>query len=115
MSIQRHDVGPRFAAAVVHNGTVYLAGEVADDTSQDAEGQTAQVLRQIEERLVSLGSGKEKLLSVQVFLSDIGHFAAMNRAWEKWLAPAHAPVRATTEARLAAPEYLVEMLAIAAQ
>ncbi|MCI0670070.1 MAG: RidA family protein [Myxococcaceae bacterium] len=114
MTIQRYDIGRRFASAVVHNCTVYLAGEVAEDTTQDVRGQTAQVLRQIDAQLKAVGSDKTKLLSVQVFLSDIRFFDAMNEAWEAWLDREHAPVRATIEARLATPGYLVEMMAIAA-
>jgi enamine deaminase RidA (YjgF/YER057c/UK114 family) len=104
----------RFAGAVVHAATVYLAGQVADDTSLDAEGQTADILRQIDALLDQAGTSKRYLLSVQVFLADMADFAAMNRAWDAWLDRSHKPVRATVAARLADPSWRVEITAIAA-
>ncbi|MGE0310841.1 MAG: RidA family protein [Lautropia sp.] len=114
MSIKRHKVGPRMSEAVVHNGTIYLAGQVADDASADATGQTRQVLATIDRILGELGSDKSKILSAQVFLADIAHFKAMNEAWDAWVPQGATPARATTEAKLAAPKYLVEIMVIAA-
>jgi enamine deaminase RidA (YjgF/YER057c/UK114 family) len=113
--ITRHEVGRRFAGAVVHGDTVYLAGDVAKDASQDVAGQTAQVLAQLDARLASLGLDKRRLLSVTVYLADIGDFEAMNAVWEGWLAREHAPVRATVEARLARPALRIEVVAVAAR
>jgi enamine deaminase RidA (YjgF/YER057c/UK114 family) len=115
MSIQRFKIGPRMSQAVVHNETVYLAGQVAEDTTADAKGQTNQILQQIDELLALTGSDKSKLLSATVYLSDMGHFGAMNAAWEVWVDPANPPVRATVEAKLAAPKYQVEIAIIAAK
>ena len=104
MSIQRFKIGPRMSQAVVHNDTVYLAGQVAEDTTADAKGQTSQILNQIDELLALTGTDKSKLLSATVYLSDMANFGAMNAAWEAWVDPANPPVRATVEAKLAASE-----------
>ncbi len=100
--------------AVVHGKTVYLAGQVADDTAADVAGQTRQVLANIDRLLASCGSQKSNVLSATVYLSDIGSFDAMNAEWDAWIAPDNKPARATVEAQLAAPEYRVEIVVIAA-
>jgi enamine deaminase RidA (YjgF/YER057c/UK114 family) len=104
----------RLHGAVVHAGTVYLAGQVADDASLDAEGQTADVLQQIDTLLARAGTTKQHLLSMQIVLADMADFAAMNRAWDAWMDPAHKPARMTIEARLANPAWRVEITGIAA-
>ena len=114
MSIQRFNVGKRLSEAVVHGNTVYLAGEVPDDTAKDVTGQTEEVLAKIDALLAKAGSDKSRLLSAQIFLPDMKDFAGMNIAWEKWVAPGQAPARATIEAKLANPAYKVEIMCIAA-
>ena len=114
MSIERHNVGKRLSEIVVHNGTVYLAGEVPDDTGKDITGQTEEVLAKIEKLLKQVGSDKTKLLSAQIFLPDMADFAGMNVAWEKWVVPGQTPARATIQAKLADPKYKVEIMCIAA-
>lgn len=114
MTIKRLQPEERLTGAVVHNGTVYLAGQVADDPTLDAEGQTADILRQIDALLAEAGTSSARLLSVQIFLSDMNDMAAMNRAWDAWLNPASKPARATVEARLADPRWKVEITGIAA-
>lgn len=104
----------RLSGAVVHAGTVYLAGQVADDTSLDAEGQAADILRQIDALLHEAGTDKRHLLSVQIFLADLADFDALNRAWDAWLDPRHKPARATVQARLANPAWRIEISGIAA-
>jgi enamine deaminase RidA (YjgF/YER057c/UK114 family) len=113
-AVTRYAEEERLSGAVRHGGVLYLAGQVADDPGLDAEGQTADILRQIDAHLAAAGSDKSKLLSVQVFLRDIGEIGAMNRAWDAWLDPRHKPARATVEARLANPDWRVEITAIAA-
>ncbi|XAO72315.1 MAG: RidA family protein [Acetobacteraceae bacterium] len=105
---------PRLSGAVRHGGLVYLAGQVADDTSLDAEGQTRDILAQIDHLLAETGSEKPHLLSVQIFLADITDIDAMNKAWDAWIDVGCKPARATVEARLAAPSWRVEITAIAA-
>jgi enamine deaminase RidA (YjgF/YER057c/UK114 family) len=114
MSIKRHGVGPRLSQAVVHDTTVYLAGMVAADPSADAKGQTQQILKKIDETLAAVGSGKSKLLSATVYLANMAAYNDMNAAWDAWVDPANTPARATVEARLAAPKYLVEIMCVAA-
>jgi enamine deaminase RidA (YjgF/YER057c/UK114 family) len=112
--IKRINVGKRMSDVAVHNGVVYLAGQVADDTSQDVKGQTAQVLATIDRLLADAGSDKTRMLQVQIFLSDIANFPAMNEVWDAWVPQGHTPPRATIESRLATPAYLVEIKVIAA-
>jgi len=114
MSIERIEPGVRFASAVVHGGHVYLAGHVSHDPSAGVETQTAEILAAIDRHLADAGTDKSKLLTMQVWLSDISTFDEMNAAWDAWVDKANLPARATVEARLAAPGYKVEIAGIAA-
>jgi len=112
--IQRYETGPRMSEAVVHNGTVYLAGQVAADASQDIAGQTTQVLAAIDALLAQAGSERSKILRAQIFLVNLADFTAMNRVWEAWVVPGHTPARATVQAALARPEWKIEIVITAA-
>jgi enamine deaminase RidA (YjgF/YER057c/UK114 family) len=114
MTIKRINPGKRMSEAVVHNGTVYVAGQVADDPKADAVGQTKQILASIDRILAEAGSDKTKILQAQIFLAKIADFAAMNSVWDTWVPQGHTPARATIEAALATPDYLVEIKVIAA-
>lgn len=109
MSIKRLEPGARMSQAVVANGFVFLAGQVAPDASASVISQTRQVLAEIDRLLAAAGTGKERIVSATVYLSDMGNFAEMNRAWEAWVPADAKPARATVEAKLAAPEYRVEI------
>jgi enamine deaminase RidA (YjgF/YER057c/UK114 family) len=109
MTIQRLESGPRMSQAVVADGFVFLAGQVATDPSADVEGQTRQVLSEIDRLLAAAGTSKERILTANVYLADIGTFAQMNKAWDGWVSATAKPARATIEAKLAAPEYTVEI------
>jgi len=100
--------------AVVHGDTVYLAGHVSDDRSLGVGGQTAAILARIEQVLTKAGSDKSKILSVSIWLSDISRFEEMNAIYDAWVDRSHLPARATVEAKLASPNYLVEIAMIAA-
>jgi enamine deaminase RidA (YjgF/YER057c/UK114 family) len=114
--IERYEVGPRMSGIVVHNGTVYLSGYVAQNTAgQPVAAQTADILQQIDKALASVGSDKTKLLQATIWLADIGTFAEMNAEWDKWVSPGNTPTRATVEAKLANPKYTVEIRVLAAQ
>lgn len=112
--IERLDEQARLSGAVVHGATVYLAGQIAEDTNADARGQTADILRQIDALLAQAGTDKRHLLTVQIFLADMADFAGMNQAWDAWLDMAHKPARATVQAALADPSWRVEITGIAA-
>lgn len=114
MSIKRLEEEERLSVAVVHGGLVWLAGQVADDATLDAEGQTADVLAQIDALLAQAGTGKRHLLSATVVLADIRDAPAMNRAWDRWLDPAAKPARMTIQAPLVDPAWRVEITGVAA-
>ncbi len=114
MAIRRLAEEGRLSGAVVHGELVYLAGQVADDTSLDAEGQTADILAQIDALLAQAGTDKSGLLTVTVVLADIQDAPAMNRAWDRWLDPRAKPARMTIEAPLVDPTWRVEITGIAA-
>jgi enamine deaminase RidA (YjgF/YER057c/UK114 family) len=114
MTIKRLQVGARMSQAVIHNGTIYLAGVVADDTSADVGGQTRQVLATIDGLLAEAGSDKSRILSAQIFVASMADFSAMNAVWDAWVPAGNTPARATVEAKLATPKYLVEIKVIAA-
>ena len=96
MSIQRFErLGDRLSHGLVHNGIVYLTGQVADDVTQDTAGQTRQVLERIEMLLGKGGSDKTKILFAQIFLKDLNEFGQMNSVWEEWIDQDALPARAT--------------------
>jgi enamine deaminase RidA (YjgF/YER057c/UK114 family) len=112
--IKRFGVGPRMSQIVVHNGTVYLSGFCADDTSADVAGQTRQILAKIDGFLKEAGTDKTKLLMATIWLSEIGAYDQMNGVWDAWVPPGHTPARACIESKLAKPEFKVEIRVIAA-
>jgi len=112
--LQRYETGPRMSEMTVHHGVCYLAGQIAEDVTADIKGQTRQVLAEID-RLLALGaSDKTKILRAEIFLADIGDFAAMNEVWDGWVAPGFTPARATVEAKLACPDWKIEIVVTAA-
>jgi enamine deaminase RidA (YjgF/YER057c/UK114 family) len=115
MEIKRLYVGKRLSEVAIHNSTVYLAGQIAEDTAQDIVGQTREVLGHIDRLLNEAGSDKTCILSCQIFISDMQYFAGMNEVWDDWVSSSHAPPRATVEAKLANPACLVEIVVTAAQ
>ncbi|MES2296709.1 MAG: RidA family protein [Pseudomonadota bacterium] len=114
MEIKRLHAGKRMSEAAIYNGTVYLAGQVAEDATQDIGGQTRSVLEQIDRLLSEAGSDKSCIVMCQIFIADLAHFAGMNEVWDAWVAPGHTPPRATVEAKLANPAWLVEIVVTAA-
>lgn len=114
MSIQRFDVGTRMSEMAVHQGVVYLAGQVAEDASADIRGQTGQVLAAVDALLARAGSDKMRILRAQIYLADLADFAAMNEVWEAWVPAGNAPPRATVQAALARPEWRIEVVVTAA-
>ena len=114
-AIERLHVAARYSEAAIFNGVVYLAGMVPECAETDIHSQTADVLRQIDQRLAEAGSDKTRLLRVQIYLTDIRDIAAMNEVWDAWVAPGSAPPRATVQAALADPAWRIEVVVTAAQ
>ena len=115
LEINRIETNQRMSRVVQCNGFTFLGGQTATDRSLDIKGQTAQVLEKIDNYLAKAGLDKTRILSAQVWLSDIqAHFAGMNEVWDACAPEGHAPARATVESRLAAPELLVEITVVAA-
>jgi len=114
--IERLEIGPRMSQAVVHNGVVYLAGQVASDApGASVKEQTQSILQRIDKLLAAAGTDKTKLLSVTIWLADMRTFDDMNSVWDKWVAAGATPARATVEAKLATSAYAVEIGVIAAR
>ena len=114
-NIQRIHTRARMSQLVIHDGRVYLAGQVADDTDVDIAAQTQQVLDKIEALLAEAGCDKTMMLSAMIWLPDIANYDAFNTVWDSWLPMRCVPVRACVEARLAGAQYLVEVSIVAAQ
>jgi enamine deaminase RidA (YjgF/YER057c/UK114 family) len=114
MTVKRIDTNKLMSKAVVHGDTVYLAGLTASDSSQDVQGQCRQILDAIDKYLAEAGTDKSKLLSAQIWLTDIGTWADMNEIWVAWIDPANPPARATVEAKLAVPALSIEIMVTAA-
>lgn len=117
MPIERRHVGKRLSEAVVFTPggerLVYLAGQVADDRTTDITTQSKQVLAAIDRLLAEVGSDKTRMLSATIFLPDMADFPALNAVWETWVVPGQTPARATVEAKLAHPDYKVEIQVVA--
>jgi enamine deaminase RidA (YjgF/YER057c/UK114 family) len=112
--IQRFGVGPRLSEMVVHNGTVYLAGQVPETEEADITIQTREVLASIDALLARAGSDKSQILRAEIFLADLADFPGMNAVWDAWVPAGHAPARATVQAKLARPGWRVEIVVTAA-
>lgn len=113
MSIERLHSGPRMSQAVIHNGIVYLAGQVGAP-GEDAATQTRAVLAAVDTLLSEAGTDRSRLLTATIWLADMADFGAMNIVWEEWIGGANAPTRATGEVKLATPDYKVEVIVTAA-
>ncbi len=107
--INRYLLNERMSQIVVHKDQVLISGQLAPQTDADAKGQTRDILSQIDALLEQAGSHKSRVLSANIWVSDMTHFAAMNEAWIDWIDPEHPPVRACVQADLVSPEYLVEI------
>src|ERR1700687_3506373 len=116
MTIQRHDTAPRMSKVVLHGDTVYLAGILADNPKgKSVAEQTKSILSQIDGFLAKAGTDKSKLLSANIWITDMANFAEMNAVWDAWVSPGNTPARATVEAKLASSDYKVEIMVVAAK
>lgn len=114
MTITRINAGARMSQAVIHGDTVYLAGQVGAPGESVTE-QTKEVLAKIEDLLAQAGSSKSQILSATIWMADMADFAEMNAVWDAWVDGKDAPARATGEAKLATPDYKVEIIIVAAR
>ena len=116
MTIERKEVGPRMSQIVIHGDTVYLAGIVAHaNKGKSVTEQTKEILATIDKYLAQAGSDKSKLLRANLWITDMTNFAEMNAVWDAWVTPGHTPARACVEAKLASPDYKVEIMVVAAK
>jgi enamine deaminase RidA (YjgF/YER057c/UK114 family) len=116
MKIERYETGSRMSKAVIHGDTIYLAGIVADSPKgKSMAEQTRSILSQIDGFLAIAGTNKTKPLSANIWITDMANFAEMNAVWDAWVSPGNTPARATVEAKLASPDYKVEIMVIAAR
>jgi len=116
MSIERKEVGSRMSQIVVRGDTVYLAGVVAQaNKGKSVTEQTREILATIDAYLAQVDSDKSKILAATIYLTDMGNFAEMNAVWDAWVVQGATPARATVEAKLAAPDYKVEIMVTAAK
>src|SRR5215210_1604065 len=116
MNVERKEVGPRMSQIVIHGDTVYLAGVVARQSpGKSITEQTQEILATIDGYLAQAGSDKTKLLSANIWLTDMSTFNEMNAVWDAWVSPGNTPARATVEAKLAGPNYKIEIMVVAAR
>ena len=111
--ITRIEPGKRMSNVVIHNGVAYLAGQVGEVGTSVAD-QTRACLAEVVRLLARAGTDKPRILKAQIWLADISTFAQMNAVWDEWVPAGHTPARATGEAKLATPDYLVEIIVTAA-
>jgi enamine deaminase RidA (YjgF/YER057c/UK114 family) len=113
--LTRIDPGPRMSDAIIHEGRIFLAGQVAERSrGRSVREQTAEILAEIDQVLKKAGTDKTRIITANIWLSDISTFGEMNAVWDAWVVPGRTPARATVEAKLAAPEYKVEIMVTAA-
>ena len=114
MTIERFETGTRMSQAVVFGNLAFLAGQVAANAPGGSVAeQTRDILDRIDALLVRVGSDRTKILSATIWLADMSTFEEMNAVWDAWVPEGHAPARATVEAKLAAPQFVVEIAIIA--
>jgi enamine deaminase RidA (YjgF/YER057c/UK114 family) len=113
--IQRKETKQRMSRIVIHQGVIYLCGQVCADATQSIEHQTQTMLNKVDQLLVDAGSDKQHMLSATIYIKDMQDFAAMNTIWDNWVPEGYAPARACVQASMARPELLVEVSVVAAQ
>jgi enamine deaminase RidA (YjgF/YER057c/UK114 family) len=113
MDITRFEMGPRFSEmTVVDLGTaklIFLAGQVAQNSSLDVSGQTREVLQYIDKLLADAGADKTHIVQARIYLASTGDYAVMNAIWDDWVPAGHTPARTTVGSRLVNLDYKVEI------
>jgi len=113
MEIVRHEMGPRFSEMTVARmgdaNMIFLAGQVAENTSLGVEGQMREILKFIDRLLAHVGADKTNIVSARIYLASVGDYAVMNSVWDEWVPKGHTPARSTVGAKLIRPEYKIEI------
>lgn len=113
MTMQRFAVGERMSQAIVANGFLFTAAQVARDLDADPTTQARQILEKIDALLAEAGSDKTKVISAAIWIADIADYAAVNEAWDAWVVKGQTPVRACVESKFSSPRIKVEIQIIA--
>jgi enamine deaminase RidA (YjgF/YER057c/UK114 family) len=113
--IERKETKQRMSRIVIHQGIIYLCGQVCADATQNIQQQTQTMLEKVDHLLLDAGSDRKNMLSATIYIKDMQDFAAMNTVWDNWIPEGHAPARACVQASMARPELLVEISVVAAQ
>ena len=115
--IKRQQSDERLSKIVEYGNLVFIAGTVADNRgpSDSCKAQTEEVLRKIDGLLAAAGTNKSRLLSANVWISDIREKDQMDAAWKAWVHPENKPARACQECGLATRDTRVEIMAVAAK
>lgn len=112
--IQKLNSNQVMSAVTIFNKVVYLSGQVPKNTQQDIIGQTQEILATIDQLLLEANTDKSRLLSAHVYIKNLDDFATFNTIWIDWLEGCVAPSRATIQADLVNPDWLIEIAVIAA-
>ena len=113
--IQKLNSNQVMSAVTIFNKVVYLSGQVPKNTQQDIIGQTQEILATIDQLLLEANTDKSRLLAAQLYIKNLDDFATFNTIWIDWLEGCVAPSRATIQADLVNPDWLIEIAVIAAQ
>ena len=114
MTIQRMNTKQRMSSIVIHNNTIYLCGQVAEDSTKGIQEQTQTMLANVDALLKEAGSDRKHILSATLYIKSMDLFAEMNDVWDSWVPKGYAPARACVEASLVREEMLVEISVVAA-
>ena len=87
-----------YSPVIEHQGTLYISGQLpmdpeTKDVPADVEEQTVRAHENLENLLLAAGSDRQHVLQVRIFVSDIDHWEAINRAYASWFGE-HRPARA---------------------
>ena len=110
--------GGHYSQAVVHNGFVFVAGQLAFVPGQKEHRpgpigeQTEQTLRNIEAILLAAGSSLEKVLQMTIYVSDMEMWGDVNAVYSRIMGP-HKPARAIVPVKELHYGYGIEIQAIA--
>lgn len=109
MQIKCYENGKRVSHAVVHNGFVFLTGQVADDTNQNVKSQAKQIFAKIDNLLNQVGSDQTKILSFSIWQADHISCNEESGIGAAWVPNGNTLARACAEAKLAYPQHTIEI------